>query len=153
MNEIVLTEKEIVLTHYGNGKLACVKCGESRLTCLTIDHINNDGASDRKVKRLLGRGLYHYLILSSYPQGYQTLCFNCNIEKSIKIRGKSIPVKIVSFRTPITLYDSLKEVAIFFNITISQLLFTSLTYMVEGDIFRQEDLDKFIREHTGVYKQ
>ena len=34
--------KRGILTHYGGGKCACVKCGESDIDCLSIDHINND---------------------------------------------------------------------------------------------------------------
>jgi len=72
--------KRLVMTHYGNGKCACVKCGESRLACLSIDHIDGNGAEER---RELGLGhasserFYSWLIKSGYPEGYQTLCMNC----------------------------------------------------------------------------
>ena len=38
-----LKVKREVLTHYGNDKLACVKCGEENIACLSIDHINGGG--------------------------------------------------------------------------------------------------------------
>jgi len=40
--------KTEVLTHYGNGQLACVICKESRLTCLSLDHIDGGGRFHRK---------------------------------------------------------------------------------------------------------
>jgi hypothetical protein len=74
--------KEEVLTYYGSGKCACVKCGESRLACLTLDHINGNGCKERregKIKR--GNHLYFALRKSGYPKGYQTLCMNCQFVK------------------------------------------------------------------------
>lgn len=62
-----------VLTHYGNGKLACVVCGESRLVCLSIDHLNNKGAEHRKK---IGNDIYIWLEENNYPSGFQTLCMN-----------------------------------------------------------------------------
>ncbi len=59
-----------LLTYYGGGKCACVVCGESRVACLSIDHIRAIGA-----KRQLN--LYCWLVKNGYPDGYQTLCMNC----------------------------------------------------------------------------
>jgi hypothetical protein len=73
-----------VLTHYGKGRLACVVCGEVRLDCLSIDHINNDGAIHRKAIGT-GTSLYHWLKQNDYPEGYQTLCMNC---QWLKKKGK-----------------------------------------------------------------
>ncbi len=67
-----------VLTHYGNGKCACVICGESRLACLSIDHIIGNGmAEKRKYGYKSGQGIYRWLKRNGYPVGYQTLCMNC----------------------------------------------------------------------------
>lgn len=67
-----------VLTHYGNGKCACVQCGESRLACLSIDHIAGNGkAEKRKYGYKSGQGTYRWLKCNGYPRGYQTLCMNC----------------------------------------------------------------------------
>ncbi len=71
-----------VLTHYGNGKCACVKCGESRLACLSIDHINGRGKEDRGKR--LGIAFYRHLRRNNYPSGYQTLCMNCQFVKRIE---------------------------------------------------------------------
>jgi len=67
--------KSKVLTHYGNGKLACVKCGFNDIRALSIDHINSDGYKHR-LTRIHG-GMYNWLIKNNYPTGFQTLCMNC----------------------------------------------------------------------------
>ena len=71
-----------VLTHYGGGELACVACGEARLPCLSIDHINGGGHRHRKSTGLHGTYFYSWLINQGYPEGYQTLCMNCQFVKS-----------------------------------------------------------------------
>ncbi len=79
-----ITFKLDVLTHYGNGKLVCVMCGESRLACLSIDHINGNGCQERKKFGGNGYGykFYRYLKKNDYPKGYQTLCMNCQFCKA-----------------------------------------------------------------------
>lgn len=67
-----------VLKFYGNGQLACVKCGFSDARALSIDHIHNDGAEHRKELGIKGGSLfYKWLIKNDFPTGYQTLCLNC----------------------------------------------------------------------------
>ena len=77
--------KSEVLTHYGNGKLACIECGESRLPCLSIDHINGHGVQHRLTLRISGgRQFYVWLKKNGFPEGYQTLCMNCQyIKRSV----------------------------------------------------------------------
>lgn len=70
-----------VLKYYGNGKLACAQCGETRLPCLTIDHVNNNGNLDRRIRNLYGSNFYKMLRRKKYPMGYQTLCMNCQFMK------------------------------------------------------------------------
>ncbi len=69
-----------VLAYYGGGQLACIQCGEQRLACLSIDHINGQGAIERntlpKYQRA-GLAFYRYLRKKNLPEGYQTLCMNC----------------------------------------------------------------------------
>lgn len=72
-----------VLTHYGNGKCACVGCGESRLACLTIDHIYGWGNQHRKQSKRYGYSFYIQLKRDDYPKGYQTLCMNCQFCKIV----------------------------------------------------------------------
>lgn len=74
-----------VVAHYGNGKAACVRCGYDRLEALTIDHVNDDGHLTRG-QISPGRVAYLKLIRDSFPSGYQTLCFCCNMEKEILLR-------------------------------------------------------------------
>lgn len=63
--------KEKVLAHYGR---QCACCGESNIAFLTMDHINNDGYRTRKESV----HLYVWLIKNNFPEGFQTLCYNCN---------------------------------------------------------------------------
>ena len=70
-------DKIKVLTYYGGGSCGCVKCGESRLACLTIDHMNGRETTEHEDKKLHGKALYNWLRKNDYPQGYQTLCMNC----------------------------------------------------------------------------
>ncbi len=66
-----------VLSHY-SPELKCKCCGENHYEFLTIDHINNDGAEHRKE---IGGNLYEWLISNNFPEGFQVLCYNCNMCK------------------------------------------------------------------------
>lgn len=76
--------KSSVFNHYG---LICVKCGFDDIRALQIDHINNNGAEERKSlgggQNFSGWRFYEYLIKQNYPTGYQTLCANCNMIKQL----------------------------------------------------------------------
>ena len=70
----------------------CVCCGEHRPKFLTIDHINNDGASERRElnhrfgnkQRYTGKKLWALLKSLGYPKDrYRLLCFNCNSGRHI----------------------------------------------------------------------
>lgn len=74
-------------THYGGNplKCACKGCNVTELAFLSLDHINNDGAEERR--KLKSKGGYHFyawLRKHNYPEGYQVLCYNCNIAKEQK---------------------------------------------------------------------
>lgn len=75
-----LSVKMKVIQAYGE---KCVCCGEETLEFLTIDHINNNGAEDRKNNgNKTGGKLYRWLIKNNFPkEEYQILCFNCNYSK------------------------------------------------------------------------
>lgn len=75
--------KTEVLTHYGKGRLACVMCGESRLACLSIDHIKGGGHKHRSKLGKEGYKFYTWLKKEDFPKGYQTLCMNCQFVKSV----------------------------------------------------------------------
>ena len=70
--------KDTVLNHYGK---ECVRCGFTDYRALQIDHIDDNGAEERKTlggKQFSGWRFYEYLIKNNLPDGYQTLCANCN---------------------------------------------------------------------------
>ncbi|KKM24391.1 hypothetical protein LCGC14_1605530 [marine sediment metagenome] len=80
-----ILRKQRVIDHYGG---ICLCCGESELLLLTIDHIYEDGAEHRRqiFPNIKGRtpggdNFYRWLEKNQYPDGFQTLCYNCNIGK------------------------------------------------------------------------
>jgi hypothetical protein len=78
-----------VLTHYGkDGKLCCCweDCFVNDPDMLTLDHINNDGAADRKST---GPGTYRQIESRKYPTGFQTLCCNHQWKKEV-LRRRSL---------------------------------------------------------------
>jgi hypothetical protein len=70
--------REDVLRAYGE---SCACCGESEPRFLQIDHINNDGKAHRT--EIGTSGLYRWLKKNGYPEGFQTLCANCNLGKHL----------------------------------------------------------------------
>ncbi len=80
-----LKRKMLVLNHYSNGKMECARCQEKRLEFLTIDHMKNDGAKHRKELKEKFKHVFFYkwLIENNYPEGYQVLCRECNLDKWI----------------------------------------------------------------------
>jgi hypothetical protein len=81
---VYLTTQEIrkkVLCAYCNYmEPYCIKCGFSNVHALQIDHINNNGSTDRK-KYGIGKPFYISIIERNYPKEYQVLCANCNTIK------------------------------------------------------------------------
>jgi hypothetical protein len=103
MRERALANKFKVMNHYSNpqfnGIIECngfdgVKCpwNCSDIDVLTIDHINDDGADQRR-KLYGGRTgggsrFYKWLIKNNFPEGYQVLCCNCQRKKEMeRLRG------------------------------------------------------------------
>lgn len=78
--------KREVLTHYGNGKLACVHCGFDDIRALTVDHIDGGGSKHKCTLGRWGTSFLRWLRMEGFPLGYQTLCMNCQF---IKIREAS----------------------------------------------------------------
>ena len=72
-----VTMRGKVLTLYG-GKCEC--CGETDERVLTIDHINGDGAIERRAGIASASLRFYAKLLSlGYPNGrYRLLCMNCN---------------------------------------------------------------------------
>lgn len=69
--------RDKVFEHYGR---ICACCGEDNIKFLTIDHIEGGG---RKHKLLIKKQLYVWLRQNNFPDGFQSLCFNCNCAKGI----------------------------------------------------------------------
>jgi hypothetical protein len=74
--------KEQALDRYGR---ACAECGFDNPLALVIDHINNNGAEERRryggSQQFSGWRFYEHLKKLRWPDGYQTLCANCNLIK------------------------------------------------------------------------
>lgn len=77
--------RKAVFAHYGN---VCEHCGHSDPRALTIDHINRDGHKHKKPwgGRYSGVALYRWLVVNDFPDGYQTLCANCQMVKEFEAR-------------------------------------------------------------------
>lgn len=73
--------REDVYAAYGGFRCNC--CGETERMFLSIDHVHNDGAKERKsgIYKSGGTGFYLWLRKSGFPQGYQVLCMNCQFGK------------------------------------------------------------------------
>lgn len=83
--------KNEVLTHYGNGKLACVRCGFNNMGALSIDHLDGGGHQFRVENKLTSTyDFYGWLKKKGYPKGYQTLCMNCQFIKRVENRENYI---------------------------------------------------------------
>lgn len=75
-----LRKRIACLTHYSKGDIPeCCCCGEREVKFLSIDHINGGGNKHRKAERI--SNIFHYLARNGFPEGYQTLCHNCNMAK------------------------------------------------------------------------
>ncbi len=73
------------LTHYSGGDYPhCVKCGIDDVDVLCLDHINGGGTKERRQTNR--KDIHRILYSKNYPDGFQTLCANCNLKKEMIIR-------------------------------------------------------------------
>lgn len=90
LREYNRTRKEKVIRHYTQGRCQCQcpGCKVKGTEFLVIDHVNEDGAIQRR-KYGLAAGIQTigWLIKNNYPCGIQILCHNCNAAKSYYGRG------------------------------------------------------------------
>lgn len=78
--------RETILAYGGK----CAICGEVITEFLCLDHINGDGAEDRR-NGLIGSRLYAYLREQDWPKGrLRVLCYNCNFGLALH-RAMSVP--------------------------------------------------------------
>lgn len=69
-----------VIAAYGG---ACECCGETTTRLLNVDHVLNDGVSERADRNLFSHKLHYFLRRNGYPRDrYQLLCVNCNMGKA-----------------------------------------------------------------------
>lgn len=76
--------REEIYSVYGD---ICDCCGETNPLFLTLDHVNNDGASHRKNLTKDPLALYRWVRNNNYPDTIQLMCYNCNMGKA---RNKGI---------------------------------------------------------------
>ena len=70
-----------ILAHYAKNDIPeCVDCKEQDIRCLSIDHINGGGTQHRK-ETGGGHKFYQWLKKNNLPQGYDTVCMNCNFRR------------------------------------------------------------------------
>jgi hypothetical protein len=75
------TNRDKVYDHYGR---TCTCCGEDQIMFLTIDHIDNDGATHRKeMGNRGGSSFFAWMVSADFPSGFQVLCRNCNWGKHV----------------------------------------------------------------------
>lgn len=67
--------KQLVFSHYGE---ECECCGETTLDYLTVDHVVITGTEQRK-RDPSSVDIYKWLVRNNFPEGYRTLCMNCNV--------------------------------------------------------------------------
>lgn len=94
-----LNLKREVFSHYG---LICACCGFDDIRALSIDHINNDGCDERngneRGQKFSGLVFYKHLKKQGFPEGYQTLCMNCNFIKHFEFLQKEKSKRIERFK-------------------------------------------------------
>jgi hypothetical protein len=69
-----------VFLHYSKNKIQCNCCGENEFEFMTVDHI--EGIQKTKHPKLRSVFLYRWLVKNNFPEGYQILCYGCNLLKS-----------------------------------------------------------------------
>jgi len=83
LRKLRFSRRSIVLNHYGN---RCNCCGEVNYKFLTIDHVDNNGAQERREMNINRAGgsdrLITKILKDNFPGNYQILCYNCNCGKA-----------------------------------------------------------------------
>lgn len=71
------------LTWYSIGDTPqCAHCGIIDIDLLCIDHVNGGGGRHRKEAGY--SYIYSWLKTNNYPDGFQVLCYNCNMKKTLR---------------------------------------------------------------------
>ena len=78
-----------VFEHYG---MVCKCCGHSDFEVLSLDHVHGGGRAHRRKLGLEGNTFLAWIVRNDFPEGFQTLCLNCNFAKK---NGRECPHKPV----------------------------------------------------------
>lgn len=73
--------RNAVLHAYGGENPECICCGEKDKRFLCVDHIDGRGNEHRRSIKMFNFTLW--LKNKNFPSGFQLLCFNCNMGKSL----------------------------------------------------------------------
>ena len=76
--------KDLLFGMYGK---SCSCCGFTDIRALTLDHIKNNGADERK--RLGEQGVYRRAVEMYRPEEYRILCMNCQFIKRIEYNNEN----------------------------------------------------------------
>ena len=76
--------KDSVFAKYGN---KCEGCGFTDIRALTLDHVRNNGAEERKA--IGERGVYRRALEEGHACDYQILCMNCQFIKRVKAQRQN----------------------------------------------------------------
>jgi hypothetical protein len=80
------------------GGAVCAHCGKANSDCLTLDHVNQDGAKRRRNGERRGTMLYINLRKHGFPPGFRVLCFNCNQKAWRKHKQRSLSESASAYR-------------------------------------------------------
>jgi len=80
--------KDRVFSHYGK---QCSVCGFSDMRALTIDHTDQKGFEHKTQsgKKVRGFLLYRFLLSNGLPEGFRTLCCNCQAISTAEYEGRN----------------------------------------------------------------
>jgi len=72
-NRLQELKKDIIMK-YSDGKMECECCGNKNIEFLTIDHIDENGAKERR-KHGTGHNYYRWLKKNDYPTDLNLRCY------------------------------------------------------------------------------
>lgn len=79
----VLDLRMKALIHYSGGTPQCSMCHIDKISMLCFDHINNDGAKQRR--EMHNGNIHEYLRKNNHPEGFRVLCWNCNFLERLRL--------------------------------------------------------------------
>lgn len=82
-----------LFTYYCNGSSPpkCIVCEAYNIDFLTIDHINGNGIKHRNGLGITGSSRFYDWLWKNKPEGFQVLCFSCQLAKEKENRKTAKP--------------------------------------------------------------